>query len=245
MLELQTLESTKSAREKELLNELKNAACIVQAKAAADLEIKSLQEEAVSLKKETETSKAFRESAERQMSSLKTEVATLKGQIQKSNEEQAARQSERSMQPRNKRVIPDDESDGIPEEESDRALPSTPQRKKHQRKGSPAKLIGQAKPGDVPDHFKATKPRAPSAPSAQPCWRFEGDWRIGHRVVRVYQSGVGVTGTVVRWLAADGDDIALWGVLDDDGFIDENGVWCEADGDFEDLDEKEVYLPAV
>ena len=99
-----------------MLNELKNAACIVQAKAAADLEIKSLQEEAVSLKKETETSKAFRESAERQMSSLKTEVATLKGQIQKSNEEQAARQSERSMQPRNKRVIPDDESDGIPED---------------------------------------------------------------------------------------------------------------------------------
>ena len=54
-----------------------------------------------------------------------------------------------------------------------------------------------------------------------------------------------MTGTVVRWLAADGDDIALWGVLDDDGFIDEYGLWCEADGEFEDLDEKEVSLPVV
>lgn len=241
-LELQTLESTMNARENELLNELTDAAGSLQAKAAADLEIKSLKEEAVILTEAAETSKALKESAELRISTLKTDIATLKGQIQKSNEAQDAKQMERSIQTRNKRVIPENESD----EESDRAIPSTPQqRNKQRRRGSPAQLIGQTKSGVLPDHFKAVKPRTPRAPSAQPCWRFEGDWRIGRRVVRVYQSGVGVTGTVVRWLAADGDDIALWGVLDDDGFIDEYGLWCEADGEFEDLDEKEVSLPVV
>ena len=92
-LELQTLESTMNARENELLNELTDAAGSLQAKAAADLEIKSLKEEAVILTEAAETSKALNESAELRISTLKTDIATLKGQIQKSNEAQDAKQS--------------------------------------------------------------------------------------------------------------------------------------------------------